>query len=68
MSDIHRNVVEIAAKKNMSLCKVEQEAGLAAGAISKWKYNNPRVDSLIAVARVLGVTINRLTRKNEKSD
>jgi len=67
MSDIHSNVVEIAAKRDMPLCKVEQKAGLAPGAISKWKYNNPRVDNLMSVAKVLGVSINRLTQKKGKT-
>ncbi len=66
MSSIYSNVAEVAKKKKIPLCKLEKEAGLAAGAISKWKYNNPRTDSLIAVAKVLGVSINRLTR--EKKD
>lgn len=63
MSAIYDNVAEIAKQKKIPLCKVEKDAGLAAGAISKWKYNNPRTDSLIAVAKVLKVSVGRLIKQ-----
>lgn len=60
MANIFENVVRIAKRERIALCKLEEEAGLSAGTISKWKYNNPRVTSLIAVARVLKTTVNEL--------
>ena len=53
MPDIHGNVVRIAKKKNIPIYRLEKEAGLSAGTISKWKQITPRVSSLIAVAEVL---------------
>lgn len=46
----------------MTLRRVEKEAGLANGTIGKWKTVNPQVDNLMAVARVLNVTLNRLVK------
>lgn len=62
MPNIYDNVAEIAKKKGIPLYKLEKEAGLAQGAISKWKTTNPRVDSLLSVAQVLSVSIGRLTK------
>ncbi len=46
---IYDNIVELAKKRNMPLYKIEKEAGLANGVISKWKSNSPQVDNLMAV-------------------
>ena len=59
---IYDNIVELAQKKGLSLRKIEKEAGLPNGIISKWKTANPRVDNLIAVADVLKVPISTLTK------
>lgn len=60
---IYDNIVEITKKRNMTLRKVEKEAGLANGAISKWKTGSPQVDNLMAVAKVLKVSLNTLTKE-----
>lgn len=64
---IYDNVVELAAKKNMTIMRVEREAGLANGTIGKWKTrtSDPQLKSIVAVADVLGVTVNRLLRDKE---
>lgn len=62
MNYIFDNISEVAKRKKIPLYVVEKKAGLASGAISKWKYVNPRTDNLLAVATVLGVSINRLTQ------
>ena len=63
---IYDNVVELAAKKNMTIMRVEREAGLANGTIGKWKTraSDPQLKSIVAVADVLGVTVNRLLRES----
>lgn len=63
---IYDNVAELAAKKNMSIQRVEREAGLANGTIGKWRTrsSDPQLMSIVAVANVLGVTVNRLLREN----
>lgn len=39
---------------------VEKEAKLSNGSISKWNKSSPTLDSLQAVARVLGVKVENL--------
>lgn len=65
MNCIFDNISEVAKSKKIPLYVVEKKAGLAAGAISKWKYVNPRINNLLAVAMVLGVSINRLTQNRD---
>lgn len=60
MPDIHGNVVRFAKEKGIPICKLEREAGLSAGSISKWKHIYPRTSSLISVAKVLKVPIEAL--------
>lgn len=61
---IYDNVVELMIKKNMTIFELEREAGLANGTVRKWKdlTNSPKLESVMAVAKVLGVTVNRLLR------
>ena len=59
---IYENVVELAKKKKMTLSEVEKQSGISKGVISKWKTVSPNIDSLQAVAKTLGVTVNRLLK------
>lgn len=60
---IFNNVQQLAKKKKITLSELEKRAGLGKGAISKWKHINPNVSSLMAVADVLGVTLNTLVKE-----
>ncbi len=60
---VYENVLELAAKKGMSLSEIERKSGLAKGTISKWKTASPNLDSLKAVADALDVSVNRLIRE-----
>ena len=61
---IYDNVVELMIEKNMTIFELERKAGLANGTVRKWKdsTNSPKIESVMAVAKVLGVTVNRLPR------
>ena len=63
MKLIYDNIVEFSKKRNIPLYKIEKEAGLANGVISKWKTVSPQVDNLMAVAKVLKVSLNTLTKE-----
>lgn len=56
-------IKEICDKKNLTICTVENRAGLGNGTIRKWKVYTPTVDKLQRVAKVLGVSISRLIPK-----
>jgi len=53
-------IKEIAEKKGISIQKIEKEAGLGNGTISKWNASKPLAENLQKVAAVLGVKIEDL--------
>ena len=53
-------IKEIAEKKGFSIQRVEKEAGLSNGSISKWEKSKPLAENLQKVASVLGVSIEEL--------
>ena len=65
---IYNNILTIAKKKGLSLRLIEIAAGLSSGAIGKWKTRSPHVDNLMAVAKVLKVSLNTLVKENGESD
>lgn len=61
---IYSNIKEIADKKGLTIQEIEIRAGLTNGIIGKWRNRSPRVDNLMAVAKVLGVSITRLLKES----
>lgn len=57
---VYEIVKKIADEKDMSIREIEQMSGIGNGTIGKWRTNSPRLDSLKAVAKVLGVPISDL--------
>lgn len=69
MVNLKENIRVIARKHGMSLTQLEEAAGLGNGTIGKWDIYSPRVDRLMAVAEVLGVSIDELLGiKKEPAD
>lgn len=62
---IYDNVKKICKEKGISLCALEKTAGLGNGVIAGWRKSSPRVDSLQAVAKVLGVKVSKLLEQQE---
>lgn len=65
---IFERTKEISKKKGYSLQKVAKDAGLGINSIYKWKTQNPQIDKVESVAKVLGVTVDYLLGKNETPD
>lgn len=63
---LYAKVVELADKRGIPIYKIEENAGLARGAISKWNRSFPNSISLLKVAKYLGVTMEFLL--GEKDD
>lgn len=59
-ADIKTKVKEYAAKRGIPIIQLEKECGLSNGAIHHWDEVMPGVDSVIKIARVLGVTVEEL--------
>lgn len=62
---VYDNVVYYAQKKGMPIYKVEQAAGLSKSTILKWKYHEPNITSVMAVAKVLGISMNQITKEDK---
>jgi len=57
---------ELAKKKNFNMYSLEDKADLGNGTIAKWKFQNPKLDNLVAVADVLGVAYWNLVERIDK--
>lgn len=53
----------ICAEKGMSISYLERTAGLGNGTIDGWNNSSPRLDNVIAVAKVLDVPIEKLIKE-----
>ncbi len=64
---IYENVKRISSKKGRSIRSVEIQAGLGNGVIRGWKISSPTIDSLRAVAKALGVSLEELIKEEIKA-
>ncbi len=66
MENLYERVKRLANERNISIYRLEKEAGLSPSAISKWAKFKPRLDNAFAVAGVLGVSIDELIGRTNK--
>lgn len=59
---LYGNVLRLCYEKNMTIQQLEKEAGLSNGSIGKWKKSSPNIYSLMAVAKVLEVKVDKLLK------
>ncbi|QAR71181.1 XRE family transcriptional regulator [Pediococcus acidilactici] len=64
---IFERIEKISKKRGMSLREVNTRAQLGTNAIYRWKKQNPSIDKVEAVAKVLGVTVDYLLGKDDKT-
>lgn len=57
---IYDKIKAICEEKGMSVRQLEMSAGLKNGTIGKWNDSSPTIKSLIAVADVLKVKVDKL--------
>lgn len=60
-------VKEISKKRGLSLAQLNEKAGFKPNVIYSWKTKSPSIDKVEAVANVLGVSVDYLLGKEEKS-
>lgn len=53
-------IKKLCEEKGISIYRLEKEAGLSKGAISKWGESEPSASKLCAVAKLLGTTSEKL--------
>lgn len=62
---IYQRIKEACQQQGLSIRSLEQQAGLSNGSISKWVESSPTVDSLTAVTKVLGITMDDLCKDEQ---
>lgn len=60
---VYENIESLCQRKGLTICALEKKAGLSNGTVGKWRTASPRLKNLERVAKVLGVSVNRLLRK-----
>lgn len=57
------NISKKCSEKGLSIAQLERKSGLGNGTIGKWKSVLPRIDNVLAVADVLGCTVDELIKE-----
>lgn len=63
---MYNRIKQLCQEQNLSIRKLEEKAGLSNGSIKNWKTCSPSVDKALAVADVLGTTVEYLARGDSK--
>lgn len=63
---MYETVKELCKKKNITISRLEKEAGLGNGTIAAWKQVEPKLSTLEKVADALGVSVTTLINKSKK--
>lgn len=63
---MYETVKKLCEKKNISISRLEREAGLGNGTIAGWKQFEPKLSTLTKVADALGVSVTTLINKSKK--
>lgn len=56
-------IVELCKEKRMSIAELERQANLKQRTIYRWDESKPSVEKALAVANVLGVTVEELMKE-----
>lgn len=59
---LYDKIKNIAAKKGISIQRIETDLELSNGIISKWNKAKPTINNLSKVANYLGITIDELLK------
>lgn len=66
MENLYERVKRLAKERNISIYRLEKEAGLAPSGIAKWSKNMPTLRNAFAVADVLGISVDELIGRTDK--
>jgi transcriptional regulator with XRE-family HTH domain len=58
-----KNILDKCQEKKITIAELERQAGLKQRTIYKWDESKPSVDKVLAVANVLGVTVEELSKE-----
>ena len=60
--NIYDNVKRLAVERGYSIHRLEKDAGIGNGSVAKWR-DGANIKSLVAVAKVLEVTVDDLIKE-----
>ena len=64
---MYERVAELAARRGLSICKLEQMANIANGTIGKWRSGKgATVETIVKLAKALDVSVDYLLGINEE--
>ena len=66
--DLYEKIKELAAQKNVSISRLEEELGFSNASLKRWKNSNPGADKLTKVADYFHVSVDYLLGREEKSE
>ncbi|QSR11449.1 helix-turn-helix domain-containing protein [Lactococcus sp. LG592] len=58
--DLYEKIKELAAQKNVSISRLEEELGFSNASLKRWKNSNPGADKLTKVAKYFNVSVDYL--------
>lgn len=58
-----KNILDKCQEKKITIAELERQAGLKQRTIYKWDESKPSVEKVLAVANVLGVTVEELAKE-----
>lgn len=65
---LFNKIKQLCEEKGISIYRLEKEAGLSKGAISKWGDSDPAASKLCAVAKILGTTSEQLLNEEIRGE
>lgn len=66
---IYTKILSLAEMKGISIHRLEEQAGLSNGAVSKWKKSKPSFYSILKISEALGVTVDYFVEQlNEEGE
>lgn len=65
---MYKVVKELCKKKNITVARLEREAGLGNGTIAAWKQFEPKLSTIIKVADALDVSVTTLINESKKTE
>lgn len=59
---LYQKIKALAKERKIPIYKIEEEIGIASGSLCKWDEIDPAYGKVVKVAKVLGVTVDELSK------
>jgi transcriptional regulator with XRE-family HTH domain len=65
---LYERIKKLCDEQGISIMECEKRAGLGNGVIGAWRMASPRINSVQAVAKALGVSVSDLLEETDESE